>query len=138
MSITDIQEDIIKEFSSLEGWMEKYDLLVKTGRTGPPMPPDLRTDDNLIKGCQVRAWFQADFRDGKIWYDIDSDSLVIRGLAALLVRVFSGRKPEEVVAADPYFIDRIGLSENLMPTDPSNLQKIVERIKQEATNCIEN
>lgn len=132
MTIQEIQEEIISEFKIFNDWTNKYSYLIKLGKDLSPIDPKYKTEDNLIKGCQVKTWFHSTFKDGKIFYDIDSNSIIIKGIIALLIRVLSGQKPEDIKKADLYFIDKIGLRENFSPIRPNSLWKLVNRIKQEA------
>lgn len=132
MSIQEIQEEIIQEFKTFNSWVEKYDYLIQLGRSLPPLGPKYKTEENLIKGCQVKTWFHSEFKDGKIFFEIDSSSDVIKGIIALLIRVLSGQKPEDIENADLYFIDEIGLRENFSPFRANSLWKLVNRMKSEA------
>ena len=127
-----IQEEIISEFKIFHDWMEKYNYLIELGKDLPPIDSKYKTEDNLIKGCQVKTWFHSTFKDGKVFYDIDSKSMMIRGIIALLIRVLSNQKPEDIKNADLYFIDKTGLRENFSPTRENSLWKLVNRIKQDA------
>jgi len=132
MSIDEIQEEIIKEFKNFDNWMDKYNYLIKLGKDLSPIDSKYKTEDNLIKGCQVKTWFHSTFKDGKVFYDINSSSIMIRGIIALLIRVLSGQKPEDIKNADLYFIDEMGLRENFSPIRPNSLWKLINRIKQDA------
>ncbi len=132
MSVAEKQEEIIQECRSFDGCLDKYNYLIKLGKALPPMKADLQTEENLIEGCQAKAWFYSELVEGKVVYHIDSDSLVIRGIIALLLRVLSGQKPTDIKEADLKFIDELGLNEDFLPSHPSNLQKIVERMKEAA------
>ncbi len=136
MSIDKIQAEIVREIPKEMDWADKYGRLIKLGRALPDMEPEHKTADNLVRGCQVKAWLRAEFRDGQMFYSIDSDSLVVRGVISLLVRVCSGQRPADIVSADLNFIDQIGLSDKFMPTDPSNLEKIFSRIKEAAASHV--
>lgn len=133
MNIQEIQKEIISEFKVFDDWLNnKYKHLIELGRKLPPIDPQYKTEEHLIKGCQVETWFHATFRDGKVFYDIDTNSLVIKGIIALLIRVLSGQKPEDIENADLYFIDQIGLRDNFSPTQENSLWKLVNQIKQSA------
>jgi len=133
MSIQEIQEEIISEFKIFDDWLNnKYKHPIELGKNLPPIDPKYKTEEYLIKGCQVETWFHARFKDGKVFYDIDTKSLVIRGIIALLIRVLSGQQPEDIQNADLYFIDEIGLRENFSPTRENSLWKLVNQIKQNA------
>lgn len=130
MTIQEIQEEIIGEFKIFDSWMNKYNYLIKLGKDLPPIDSKYKTESNLIKGCQVNTWFHSAFKDGKVFYDIDSESTMTKGIIALLIRVLSGQKPEDIKNAELYFIDKIGLRENFSPTRSNSLWKLVNRIKQ--------
>lgn len=132
MTIQEIQEEIINEFKIFDNWFNKHNHLIKLGKDLPPIDSKHKTEDNLIKGCQVKTWFHSTFKDGRIFYDIDSSSIVIRGIIALLIKVLSGQKPEDIKNADLYFIDKTGLRENFSPIRANSLWKLVNRIKQDA------
>ncbi len=133
MTIQEIQEEIINEFKNFNDWIDKYNYLIELGKNLPPIDSKYRTEGNLIKGCQVETWFHSAFKDGEVFYEIDSKSLMTRGIIALLIRVLSGQKPEDIKNADLYFIDKIGLRENFSPTRANSLWKMVNRIKSDAT-----
>jgi cysteine desulfuration protein SufE len=132
MTIQEIQEEIINEFKIFDNWVDKYNHLIKLGKDLPPIDSKYKTEDNLIKGCQVKTWFHSTFKDGKVFYDIDSRSTFIRGIIALLIKVLSGQKPENIKNADLYFIDKIGLKENFSPIRSNSLFKLVNKIKSDA------
>lgn len=132
MTIQEIQEEIINEFKIFDNWMDKYNYLIKLGKDLPPIDSQYKIEDNLIKGCQVKTWFHSAFKDRKVFYDIDSRSVIIRGIIALLIKVLSGQKPEEIKNADLYFIDKIGLRENFSPVRANSLWKLVNRMKSDA------
>lgn len=129
MTIQEIQEEIIKEFKNFNDWSEKYKYLIKLGKSLPPMDSKYKTEENLIKGCLVKTWFHSTFRDGKIFYEIDSQSIITRGFIALLIKILSGQKPEDIKSADLYFIDKMGLRENFSPLRANSLFKLVNKIK---------
>jgi cysteine desulfuration protein SufE len=138
MIIQEKQEEIIKEFKKFNNWTDKYGYLIKLGKNLPPIDAGHKIEENLIKGCQVKTWFCSEFREGKAIYNIDSVSVIIRGMIALLVRVLSGQNPEDIKNADLYFIDKIGLRENFSPTRANSLWKLVNRIKADAEMYVEN
>jgi len=133
MNIQETQEEIINEFKNFENWMDKYNYLIKLGKGLPPMDSKCKTEDNIIKGCQVKTWFHSTFKEGRVFYDIDSISIIIKGFIALLIKTLSGQKPEDIKNTDLYFIDRIGLRENFSPLRANSLWKLVNRIKSDAT-----
>ena len=133
MTIQEIQEEIINEFKNFDDWVDKYNYLIKLGKDLPPIDPKYKTEEYLIKGCQVETWFHSTFRDGRVFYDIDSKSMVTKGIIALLMRVLSGQKPEDIKNADLYFIDKTGLRENFSPARANSLWKLANKMKSDAT-----
>ncbi|MBP3433247.1 MAG: SufE family protein [Alistipes sp.] len=127
-----IQDAIIEEFSMFDDWLDKYDYLISLSDTLPAMEPALRNDKNLIEGCQSRVWVASEMRDGKMYYSADSDAIITKGIVALLVRVMNGRSAEEVATMELYFIDEIGLGENLSPTRSNGLRAMVKQMKLSA------
>ena len=131
-TIDEIQDEIIDEFSVFDDWMDKYALLIDLGNSLPPIEEKYKTNENLIEGCQSRVWLQADYRDGRIWFEAESDAIIVKGIVSLLVRVLSGRTPDEILNADLYFIDRIGLTEHLSPTRSNGLVAMVKQMRMYA------
>lgn len=129
MTINEIQEQIIEEFSVFSDWMERYEYLIDMGKDLPPFDESHRKPDYLIEGCQSKVWLYPSLIDGVVTFAADSDALITRGIAALLVRVFSGRTPDEIMNADIYFIDRIGLKENLSPTRSNGLLAMMKQMR---------
>lgn len=129
MTINEIQDQIIEEFSAFGDWMERYEYLIDMGRTLPPFDIAHKVPDFLIEGCQSKVWLYPSFDNGLITFTADSDALITRGIVALLVRVFSGRTPDEIVSADIYFIDRIGLKQNLSPTRSNGLLSMMKQMR---------
>ncbi|NQW35998.1 MAG: SufE family protein [Flavobacteriales bacterium] len=129
MSIKVIQEEIIDEFSMFDDWMERYEYLIDLGKSLAPIKPEHQTDDNLIRGCQSKVWLHADFNNDKIVYTAASDAILTKGIIALLLRVFSNRTPQEIIEANTFFIDKIGLKEHLSPTRANGLVSMVKQIK---------
>lgn len=132
MTINEAQDEVIEEFSDFTDWMDKYQLLIDLGNEQQPLDPKYKTEDNLIDGCQSRVWLQADYRDGKIYFTAESDALIVKGIIALLIRVLSGHTPQEILDADLYFIDRIGLKDHLSPTRSNGLLAMVKQIRMYA------
>ena len=126
-TIDEIQDEIIDEFSVFDDWMDKYALLIDLGNSLPPIEEKYKTNENLIEGCQSRVWLQADYRDGRIWFEAESDAIIVKGIVSLLVRVLSGRTPDEIL-----FIDRIGLTEHLSPTRSNGLLAMVKQMRMYA------
>ena len=129
MTINDIQDEIIEEFSGFDDWMDKYQLLIDLGTSQPPLDEKYKTEQNLIDGCQSRVWLQADYVDGKIHFTAESDALIVKGIVALLIRVLSDHTPQEILDADLYFIEQIGLKEHLSPTRSNGLVAMIKQIR---------
>jgi cysteine desulfuration protein SufE len=129
MTINEIQDEIIEEFSGFDDWMDKYQLLIDLGGEQPPLEEKYKTEQNLIDGCQSRVWLQADYVDGKIHFTAESDALIVKGIVALLIRVLSDHTPQEILDADLYFIEEIGLKEHLSPTRSNGLVAMVKQIR---------
>lgn len=127
-----IQESIIEEFSMFDDWLDKYDYLISLADTLPAIDPAKRTDKYLIEGCQSRVWVASELRDGKMCFTADSDAIITKGIIALLIRVLDGRSPEEVANIDLYFVDAIGLGENLSPTRSNGLRAMIHQMKLDA------
>ncbi|MCR5131822.1 MAG: SufE family protein [Prevotella sp.] len=129
MTINELQDEIIEEFEGFDDWMDKYQMLIDLGNDLEPLDDRYKTEQNLIDGCQSRVWVQCDLTDeGLMHLQADSDALIVKGIVALLLRVLSDQKPEDVLAADLYFIDRIGLREHLSPTRSNGLVAMVRQI----------
>ncbi len=126
------QESIIEEFSVYDDWLDKYNYLIELGDTLPAIDPKHRTEKYLIDGCQSRVWVDAELKDGKIYYTADSDAIITKGIIALLIRVLSGRTPQEVLGTELYFIDKVGLKENLSPTRANGLAAMVKQMRMYA------
>ena len=129
MCIDELQDEVIEEFSDFTDWMDKYQLLIDLGNDMEPLEEKYKTESNLINGCQSRVWIHADYNDGKLFFKAESDALIVKGLIALLLRVLGGHTPQEILDADLYFIDRIGLREHLSPTRSNGLLAMVKQIK---------
>lgn len=129
MSINEIQDEIIEEFSVFDDWMDKYAYIIELGNSLLPFNEQYKTDDNLIKGCQSKVWFHAEYADGKINFTADSDAIITKGIASLLIRVLSNQPPAEILNTDLYFIERIGLTQHLSPTRSNGLLSMVKQIK---------
>ena len=132
MTINEIQDEIIEEFSEFDDWMDKYQMLIDMGNDQPPLDDKYKTESNLIDGCQSRVWLQADYADGVITFSAESDALIVKGIVSLLIRVLSGHSPKEIMDADLYFIDRIGLSDHLSPTRSNGLLAMVKQMRMYA------
>lgn len=129
MSINEIQDEIIEEFAEFTEWMDKYQMLIDLGNELDALAPAYKNEQNLIDGCQSRVWLQCDIKDGKLVFTADSDALITKGIIALLIRVVSGHTPKEILDADLYFIERIGLHQHLSPTRSNGLLSMVKKIK---------
>jgi len=132
MTINELQDEIIEEFSDFTDWMDKYQLLIDLGNEQAPLDERYKTESNLIDGCQSRVWLQADYEDGRINFTAESDALIVKGIIALLIRVVSGHTPDEILSADLYFIDRIGLKDHLSPTRSNGLLAMVKQMRMYA------
>ena len=129
MTINEIQDEIIEEFQDFDDWMDRYQLLIDLGSDQPALPEQYKTEQNLIDGCQSRVWLQADLTDGRIHFQAESDALIVKGIVALLIRVFDNQTPPDILNADLYFIDKIGLREHLSPTRSNGLLAMLKQIK---------
>lgn len=132
MTIEEIEREIVGEFSVYDDWMDKYAYLIELGNELPAMDEQHKTEDNLIKGCQSRVWFYPEMRDGLLYFMADSDAIITKGIASLLVRVFSGQKPADIANADLGFIDEIGLTQHLSPIRSNGLVSMIKQIKMYA------
>lgn len=132
MSINEIQDEVIAEFSDFDDWMDRYQLLIDLGNEQEPLNEAYKTEENLIEGCQSRVWLQCDEADGKLLFRAESDALIVKGIIALLIKVVSGHTPDEILDADLYFIDRIGLREHLSPTRSNGLLSMVKQMRMYA------
>lgn len=133
MTINEVQDEIIDEMSGMDDWLDRYAYIIDLGNTLPPIHDDLKTPQNLIEGCQSRVWIDAKKEDDrKIHFEADSDALIVKGIVALLMRVLNDRTPDEILDADLYFIDRIGLREHLSPTRSNGLVAMTKQIRNYA------
>ena len=128
-TIQEIEQEIIDEFSMFDDWMDKYEYIIELGKDMESFPVEMRTEENLIKGCQSQVWFVAEERDGKLYFKADGDAIITKGLAALMIKVFSGQSAANIVKAELTFIDEIGLSQHLSPTRSNGLLAMVKQIK---------
>ncbi len=129
MTIDQIQDEIIEEFSEVDDWMDRYAMIIDLGNALPPIDTKYKTPEHLIEGCQSRVWLNAEETDGHIHYTADSDAIIVKGIIALLIRVLNDHTPDEIVDAKLYFIDRIGLAENLSPTRSNGLLAMVKQMR---------
>ena len=128
-TIKEIQDDIIAEFNDFDDWLDRYQLLIDLGSEQQPLPAEYKTDNNLIEGCQSRVWLQADYVDGKVFFRAESDALIVKGIVSLLIKVYSGRTPDEILENEPYFVEAIGLKEHLSPTRSNGLLAMIKQMK---------
>ncbi|MBQ8045729.1 MAG: SufE family protein [Bacteroidales bacterium] len=128
-SINDIQNEIVEEFEGFEDWMDKYSLIMDMASSLEPLEERYKNDSNLIEGCQSRVWLQADYVDGNIIFKGDSDAIIVKGIVAMLINTLSGHSPKEILESELFFIEKIGLKENLSPTRSNGLASMVKQMK---------
>lgn len=128
-TIKEIQDEIIAEFNDFDDWLDRYQLLIDLGGEQEPLPLEYKTDNNLIEGCQSRVWLQADYIDGKVHFRAESDALIVKGIVSLLIKVYSGRTPDEILDNEPYFVEAIGLKEHLSPTRSNGLLAMIKQMR---------
>lgn len=128
-TINELQDEVVEEFSDFDDWMDKYQMLIDLGNDLETLDDKYKIEQNLIDGCQSRVWVQCDYADGKLVFTADSDALIVKGIIALLIQVLSGHTPKEILDADLYFIDKIGLRDHLSPTRSNGLLAMVKQIK---------
>lgn len=128
-TIKEIQDEIILEFNDFDDWLDRYQLLIDLGGEQEPLPAEYKTDNNLIEGCQSRVWLQADYVDGKVLFRAESDALIVKGIVSLLIKVYSGRTPDEILDNEPYFVEAIGLKEHLSPTRSNGLLAMIKQMR---------
>ena len=131
-SLQDIENEVVDEFSMFDEWLDRYEYLIELGKALNEYPESLKTDDRLIKGCQSRVWLDSKVEDGKIFFNADSDAIITKGIISLLIRIYSGRTPEEILSSDFSVVDRIGLKENLSPTRANGLVSMIAKIRETA------
>ena len=129
MTINEVQDGIIEEFSMFDDWMDKYALLIELGNSLGKLDEKYKVESNLIEGCQSRVWLQADYIDGKIVLHAESDAVIVKGIIALLIKVLSNRTPDEIINTDLYFVEKIGLNEHLSPTRSNGLVSMIKQIR---------
>ena len=129
MTINEIQDELIADFSFFDDWMAKYEYIIQLGKELPLIDEQFKKDGYLIKGCQSKVWLHADYQDGQVVFTADSDAIITKGLVALMVKVLSGHTPQKIVESDLYFIDQIGLQEHLSPTRANGLLSMVKQMK---------
>lgn len=128
-TIKEIQDEIIAEFCDFDDWLDRYQLLIDLGSEQEPLPVECKTDNNLIEGCQSRVWLQADYVEGKVHFRAESDAMIVKGIVSLLIKVYSGRTPDEILDNEPYFVEAIGLKEHLSPTRSNGLVAMIKQMK---------
>jgi cysteine desulfuration protein SufE len=128
-TIKEIQDEIIAEFNDFDDWLDRYQLLIDLGGEQEPLPAEYKTDNNLIEGCQSRVWLQADYVDGKVLFSAESDAMIVKGIVSLLIKVYSGHTPDEILASEPYFVEAIGLKEHLSPTRSNGLLAMIKQMR---------
>jgi cysteine desulfuration protein SufE len=129
MELNEVQNNIVDEFSVFDDWMDKYNFLIEIGKELPVIDPRYKTKDFLIEGCQSKVWLHPEFDGRLVTFTADSDAIITRGIVSLLIKVLSGRSPQEIISSDLYFIDKIGLRQNLSPTRSNGLLSMVKQIK---------
>ena len=135
-SLQDIENEIIDEFSIFDDWLDKYEYIIELGKSLKEYPEDRKTDDKLVKGCQSRVWIDFKVEDGKIFFNADSDAIITKGIISLLVRIYSGRTPQEILSSDFSVVEKIGLKENLSPTRANGLVSMIQMIREIAARNI--
>lgn len=129
MTIKEIENSIVEEFAIFTDWMDKYEYIIELGKGVPVIDESQKTEENLIKGCQSRVWLSCRVEDGKLYFAADSDAIITKGIISLLIRVYNGQTPADILANEPDFIARIGLQENLSPTRANGLVSMIKQIK---------
>lgn len=129
MTIDQIQDEVVEEFSAFDDWMDKYALLIELGNSLPPLDERYKTENNLIEGCQSRVWLHAECDGGRIHFQAESDAVIVKGIVSLLIKVLSGHTPQEILDAHLYFIEQIGLTEHLSPTRSNGLLAMVKQMR---------
>lgn len=132
MTINEIQNEIIEEFSEVEDWMDRYQMLIDLGNEQQPLPVKDKVDSNLIEGCQSRLWLVCEEKKGNLYFRAESDALIVKGIVTLLIRVFNGHSPDEILSTKLYFIDKIGLREHLSPTRSNGLLSMLKQMRMYA------
>jgi cysteine desulfuration protein SufE len=128
-SIQEIQNEIVEEFELFDDWTDRYEYIIDLGKKNPGLPDSQKLEENLIKGCQSQVWLVSRFEDGKVYFEADSDAIIVKGLVSLLIRVLSGHSPEEISSADLFFIEQIGMTRHLAQTRSNGLLSMVKQMK---------
>ncbi|MCL3779944.1 SufE family protein [Prolixibacteraceae bacterium JC049] len=129
MTLQEIENEIIDEFAVFEDWMDKYSYLIELGNELPELDAKFKVNENLIRGCQSRVWLTSDFKDGKVFFEGDSDAIIVKGLVALMLRALSGKTPQEIIDSELKFVDVIGLKQHLSPTRSNGLLAMIKQMK---------
>ncbi|SDW18500.1 SufE family protein [Aequorivita viscosa] len=132
MTIEEVQEELVDEFSMFDDWMQRYEYMIELGKSLDIIDPKYKTDDRIINGCQSKVWLHSELNDGKVIFTADSDAIITKGIVAILVRVFSGQTPQAILNSDAKFIDEIGLKEHLSPTRANGLVSMIKQMKLDA------
>ena len=132
MTLLETENEIISEFSMFDDWLDKYEYIIDLGKSLDSFPESSKTDEKLIKGCQSRVWLDWKTEDGKLYFQADSDAIITRGIISLLIRIYSGRTPEEILASDFSVVEKIGLKQNLSPTRENGLLSMIDTIRSAA------
>ena len=132
MTLEEKKQEVIEEFSMYDEWLDRYEYLIELGKALEPYPEEEKTEEKLIKGCQSRVWLDYELKDGKLYFRADSDAIITKGIISLLIRVYSGRTPEEILGDDFSFLNRIGLKENLSPTRANGLVSMIQTVRKAA------
>ena len=135
-TLQEVESDVVDEFSMFDEWLDKYEYLIELGKSLKSYPETDKTDDRLIKGCQSRVWLDYKIEDGRIWFNADSDAIITKGIISLLVRIYSGRTPQEILSSDFSVVEKIGLKENLSPTRANGLVSMIQMIREIAARNI--
>ncbi len=128
-SLQEIENEIVDEFSMFDEWLDKYEYIIELGKSLGDFPEQSKTEDNLIKGCQSRVWLDSKVEDGKVVFSADSDAIITKGIISLLIKIYSGRTPQEILGSDFSVVEKIGLKENLSPTRANGLVSMIEKIR---------
>ena len=131
-SLQEVESEVVDEFAMFDEWLDKYEFLIELGKSLKDYPESSRTDEHLIKGCQSRVWLDSRYENGRLWFNADSDAIITKGIISLLIRIYSGRTPEEILGSDFSVVEKIGLKENLSPTRANGLVSMIETIRREA------
>lgn len=135
-SLAEVESEVVDEFSMFDEWLDKYEYLIELGKSLKDYPEASKTDEHLIKGCQSRVWLDCEYKDGRLWFNADSDAIITKGIISLLIRIYSGRTPQEILGSDFSVVEKIGLSENLSPTRANGLVSMIDTIRAVAASHI--